>query len=185
MSSKDKKVIMKSLKKILLVVLISLVSISSFAKGIKISDEGKDFIKKQESCVLHAYWDSNGYSIGYGHHARGVHKGMTITFAQALKYFNEDITTIESSVSDLLDKLPYKYNFSQGFIDGFISFTYNVGPGGAQKSIFYKRLKNCRVVKGVMNEEDLAYALAGIKISGIKCSQHKKRRQEEYNLMTK
>ena len=32
----------------------------------KISNSGKRFIKDQETCVLTAYWDSNGYSIGWG-----------------------------------------------------------------------------------------------------------------------
>ena len=42
--------------------------------GYSISNNGKQFIKDQEKCVLTAYWDSDGYSIGYGHQVQMLQK---------------------------------------------------------------------------------------------------------------
>ena len=60
----------------LFVIIFLLSSINSFAYTI--SNIGKQFIKNQETCVLTAYWDSNGYSIGWGHHGSDVKKNMRI-----------------------------------------------------------------------------------------------------------
>ena len=45
----------------------------------KMSKSGRESIKKYENCSLVAYWDSNGYSIGYGHHSKNVKRGMKIS----------------------------------------------------------------------------------------------------------
>ena len=65
--------------------------------GYSISNNGKQFIKDQETCVLTAYWDSNGYSIGWGHHGSDVTRGMRISKAKANQFFNEDIKVIEAA----------------------------------------------------------------------------------------
>ena len=49
----------------------------------EVSNNGKKLIKEYEKCSLIAYWDSNGYSIGYGHHKKYVRKGMKISKKQA------------------------------------------------------------------------------------------------------
>lgn len=170
------------MRKFLILLTFVLSTLTVFGQ-VRISEKGKEFIKQQESCVLTAYWDTNAYSIGYGHHGRGVYKGMKITKQQADKFFNEDIKIFEQCVQEMIDDLPYKCVFSQGFIDGFISFAYNVGPGNARKSIFYQRLKQCRVKNGIINEDDFEYAVSGIKLSIIRCTAHRQRRVGEYNLM--
>lgn len=151
--------------------------------GYSISNNGKQFIKNQEKCVLTAYWDSNGYSIGWGHHGSDVKKNMKISKAQANKYFNEDIKLIEAAANRLINSLPYKYNFSQGFFDGLCSLVYNAGEGGVQRSEFYKRLQRCRVKNGKMNQNDLNYSIAGVKTSRISAPGHKSRRYDEHKLM--
>ena len=170
------------MRKILVLLVFALSTLLCFSQ-VRISEKGREFIKQQEGCVLTAYWDTNAYSIGYGHHGRGVYKGMKITKKQAEDFFNKDIALVEQSVQDMIDDLPYKCVFSQGFIDGFVSFTYNVGPGNARNSLFYQRLKRCRVKNGIINERDFEYAVAGIKLSIIKCTAHKQRRAGEYDLM--
>ncbi len=170
------------MKKFLVLLFLVLSTLTCFSQ-VRISEQGKEFIKQQESCVLTAYWDTNGYSIGYGHHGKDVYAGMVITKKQAEHYFEKDIAAVQKSVQKMIDELPYKCKFSQGFIDGFVSFTYNVGSGNARKSIFYQRLKKCRVKDGVINEEDIEYAMAGIKLSIIRCAVHKQRRAGEYKLM--
>ena len=66
----------------------------------EISNNGKKLIKEYEKCSLIAYWDSNGYSIGYGHHKKYVRKGMKISKKQAEKLFNKDKIDF-----DLFDKM--------------------------------------------------------------------------------
>ena len=161
--------------------LLFMSSINTFAYTI--SSKGKLFIKNQETCVLTAYWDSNGYSIGWGHHGSDVKKGMKISKAQADKFFNKDIKEIEASANRLLKSLPYKYTFSQNFFDGLCSFVYNCGESGVQKSEFYKRLKRCRMRNGVINKNDLKYSIASVKTSRISAPGHKFRRYDEHKLM--
>ena len=161
--------------------LLFMSSINTFAYTI--SSKGKRFIKNKETCVLIAYWDSNGYSIGWGHHGSDVKKGMKISKAQADKFFNKDIKEIEASANRLLKSLPYKYTFSQNFFDGLCSFVYNCGESGVQKSEFYKRLKRCRMRNGVINKNDLKYSIASVKTSRISAPGHKFRRYDEHKLM--
>ena len=165
----------------LFTIIFLLSSINSFAYTI--SNIGKQFIKNQESCSLTSYWDSDGYSIGWGHHGKDVKKGMRISKAQAHKYFNEDIKKIEAAANRIIKSLPYKYKFSQNFFDGLCSLVYNAGEGGVMKSEFYKRLKNCRVKNGKINNNDLNFSIAGVKMSRISCKGHISRRYDEHKLM--
>ena len=116
-----------------IIVILFAIYACSFALGCTISNSGMKFIKDYEKCSLIAYWDANGYSIGYGHHSN-VKKGQTITKKQAEEYFRNDIKEAEKNTKYLLNKLPYKYKFSQGFIDGMVSMVYNAGVGNIQKS---------------------------------------------------
>ena len=157
--------------------------ISTFSFSYNISNSGKQFIKNQENCSLIAYWDSDGYSIGWGHHGKDVKKNMKISKSQANNYFNKDIKEIEAAANRIIKSLPYKYKFSQGFFDGLCSLVYNAGEGGVMKSEFYKRLKNCRVRNNKMNTNDLSFSIAGVKTSRISCKGHISRRYDEHKLM--
>lgn len=165
----------------LICVLLFMSSLQVF--GYSISNNGKQFIKDQETCVLTAYWDSNGYSIGWGHHGPDVTQGMRISKTKANQFFNEDIKEIEKAANRLINALPYSYKFSQNFFDGLCSLVYNCGEGGVQKSEFYKRLKRCRVKNGKINQNDLNYSIAGVKTSRISAPGHKSRRYDEHKLM--
>ena len=168
---------MKNILTILFCMLVS--SLQAYT----ISNNGKQFIKTQETCVLTAYWDSNGYSIGWGHHGPDVKRNMRITKAQANRYFNKDIKKIEAAANRLISNLPYKHRFSQSFFDGLCSLVYNAGEGGVQKSEFYKRLKRCRVKNGKINKNDFNFSVAGVKTSRISCKGHISRRYDEHKLM--
>ena len=157
--------------------------ISTFSFSYNISNYGKQFIKDQENCSLIAYWDSDGYSIGWGHHGKDVKKNMRISKTKANNYFNKDIKEIEAAANRIIKSLPYKYKFSQGFFDGLCSLVYNAGEGGVMKSEFYKRLKNCRVRNNKMNINDLSFSIAGVKTSRISCKGHISRRYDEHKLM--
>lgn len=161
--------------------LLMMISISSF--GYTISNNGKNFIKKHETCKLTAYWDSNGYSIGWGHHTKEVYKGMKISKAQANKYFDKDIKEVEKAANRIIKSLPYEYQFSQNFFDSLCSLVYNCGEGGVKSTNFYKRLKSCRVKNGKMNIADFNFTVAAVKTSKISAPGHKERRLNEYKLM--
>lgn len=163
--------------------LMLICSMGAIGKTYRISNKGKEFIKQQETCVLTAYWDANGYSIGWGHHGKDVKKNMRISKWQAHIYFNKDIKVIEDAANRIINSLPYKYNFSQNFFDGLCSLVYNCGEGGVKKSNFYSRLKSCRVKNGRINNNDFAYSVAGVKNCRISAPGHKDRRYAEHKLM--
>ena len=62
----------------------------------RISEQGKDFIKSFEGLRLKAYWDKDGkvWTIGWGH-TKGVKQGMVITKAQAEQFLADDLAPIE------------------------------------------------------------------------------------------
>lgn len=93
----------------------------------RISQEGIDLIKHFEGCVLKAYKDAGGYSIGYGHY--GAKAGDTITQAQAEEYLKQDIKWVEDAVN-AQDKI---YHFNQNQFDALCSFTYNCGAGSLKQ----------------------------------------------------
>lgn len=142
-----------------------------------------EHIKKHESCKLTAYWDSNGYSIGWGHHSKNVKKGQKITQAKADALLREDIKSAEAAAKRLIKALPYKYNFSQAFFDGLVDCIYNCGEGGVKNSDFYNRLKRCRVKNGKMNESDYTYTIAAVKHLRAPSKGHKTRRYEVHKMM--
>ena len=166
-----------------IILALALASQITNVSAYSISKAGKSFIKDQEKCSLTAYWDSNGYSIGWGHHGKDVKKNIKISKIQANKYFEKDIKKFEDAANRLINNLPYKYKFSQGFFDGLCSLVYNAGESGVMKSAFYQRLKNCRVKNGVMNKNDYNYSVAGVKTSRISCKGHITRRYDEHKLM--
>lgn len=164
------------------IILLFFISISLFAEQkYTVSNKGKEIIKENENCVLTAYWDNNGYSIGYGHHSKNVYKGMKISKSYANKLFNEDLKNVNSSINRLLSEIPIKHNYSQNFIDGLADLIYNCGENGVRKSEFYNRLKRCRK----NNINDFNYTIAAIKTMRISHPGHKERRYKIHKLMLK
>ena len=164
--------------------LLILICVSFTAQAqYRISAAGRQHIKNYEKCSLVAYKDAGGWSIGYGHHNTSVKSGQKITQKRAEQLFNEDIAEAEKMTNYLLKKLPYKYKFSQGFIDGMVSLVYNAGVGGIQRSTFYSRLCRCRVSKGKINHDDYIYTISAVKTTCISSKGHKSRRAAEYTMM--
>ncbi len=88
----------------------------------EISQRGINLIKEFEGCSLKAYWDVNGYSIGYGHHSN-VTAYMTITQAQADELLKTDLKAFESKVN----KYDAVYGWNQNEFDALCSYCYNIG----------------------------------------------------------
>lgn len=94
----------------------------------KISNNGKNLIKKYEGCRLKAYKPVTAeqyWTIGWGHYGADVYKGMEITQEQADKFFDEDIKGTEKSVNQICSYL----NMNQNQFDALVSFCYNCGTG--------------------------------------------------------
>lgn len=159
------------------------VQIISFGQTYYPTDNCIKLIQKYEKCKLVAYPDAGGWTIGWGHHGKDVFEGMMISKEEADELFKKDMKKYAPCVKRLISALPYEYEFSQGFIDGLFSLVYNCGESGVMNTPFYKRLMKCRVIDGIMNEDDFNYTLEGVKISKIPTKYHEKRRIEEYNLM--
>ncbi len=69
-------------------------------------------------------------TVGWGHKvtaADGLKLGSTITKDQAQKFFDSDLSSKESSVSNVLSQSGHQ--FSQGEFNALVDLTYNGGPG--------------------------------------------------------
>lgn len=158
---------------------------------IKISKRGRQFIKDHESLSLTAYKlkGERRYTIGYGH---VIYPGddipHKISKRRANEIFDEDMNKFESSIKIMLSELDHRFLYTQGFVDGLASLTYNSGPDGVRKTRFWQRMRASRYDKTIknINIKDLEYAIAGVKtanISRIYKKGHTIRRSHEYKMM--
>lgn len=160
-------------------------------KNATISEDGKDFIKQYESLSLKAYklHGESHYTIGYGHviyDGENIPHSITKQYANAL--FDNDIEKFNDYVRSMLDELDHRFLYTQGFIDGLVSLTYNCGPDGVKRTRFWKRMKSCRYDKKnhCINKDDLKYAIEAVKTANISkyyANGHKIRRKHEHNTM--
>lgn len=132
----------------------------------KISDAGIEFIKKFEGCRLTAYKvlpSEKFYTIGYGHCASDVVKGMTINVDEAERLLRDDLCGAERMVNRYCSI----YRFNQNEYDALVSFAFNVGgivqltaDGTRSKSIIAaKMLEYCnsggKVLPGLVRRRRL------------------------------
>lgn len=162
-------------------------------KDAQISDDGVKLIKNFESCRLTAYKlkGESRYTIGYGHVIYpGDNIPMKITKSQAEKILKNDLKRYNVYLQEMLSELDHRFRYTQSFIDGLGSLVYNCGPDGVRKTIFWKRMKQCRFDKSTnnINTDDLKFAIAAVKTANIS-SRYKKghtyRRKVETRVMIK
>lgn len=100
--------------------------------------EGIEELRQHEGLRLEAYPDpaSGGdpWTIGYGH-TKGVKKGDTISRAQAEHFLLQDVAEAEDAIARLV-KVP----LSAGQTDALVSFVFNLGAGGLERSTLLERL---------------------------------------------
>ncbi len=101
----------------------------------KISQNGIDFIKRQEGCRLRGYRCQAGvWTIGYGHTGYVNGKNITadtwITLPEAEKLLKDDLVRYENYVNQYV---PFKLNQNQ--FDALVSFTYNCGAGNLRSLV--------------------------------------------------
>ena len=117
-----------------------------------ISDRGLELIKTFEGCSLTAFWDVNGYAIGYGHHGN-VEAWDTITQEQADELLKDDLAgNYEPSVN----KYDTDYNFNQNEFDALVSFCYNCGAANLREL-----LKNGQATREQISADLPKYNKAG------------------------
>lgn len=108
-----------------------------------ISENGINFIKKEESCVLHAYQDSAGiWTIGWGSinfiNGDEVKRGDAITQQLADEMLKFEIDKKEIRISELLKGI----KLNQNQYDALFSFTYNCGVAALEMSSLLRTIKN-------------------------------------------
>lgn len=111
----------------------------------KMSESGREMLKKFEGLRLTAYQCAAGvWTIGYGH-TQNVTPAMTITQADADKFLLDDLLYFEHHVYSY-DEI---YHWNQNEFDAMVSFAFNVGSisvltekGTLPKSWITDRMKN-------------------------------------------
>ena len=106
------------------------------------SENGINFIKNEESCVLHSYKDSAGvWTIGWGStmykSGKKVGPDETITQAEADDLLMWEVDNKTTVINGLIQ--PVQLNQNQ--FDAIVSFTYNVGIGALSSSTLLKTIK--------------------------------------------
>jgi len=90
--------------------------------ALRVSPEGKDFIKSWEELRLKVYDDGYGYNtVGWGHRTNML-VGTGITKTQAEQFFSEDVKIAEGTV-----RLFVKVPLAQHEFDALTAFAMNIG----------------------------------------------------------
>lgn len=157
-------------------------------KRYTLSKQGKDFIKSNEMCVLHAYNDPDPSrrSVGWGHQIQSGENLEHISQSKADELFEKDIEWVNDAINRLISQHDSRFVYSQGFIDGLGDLIYNCGERGVTLTEFWNRWKNCRYDSsqpGYINKNDLNYTIASIKTARISAKGHIERRYETHKMM--
>lgn len=102
----------------------------------RISENGKAFIRNEEGEVLKVYADQIGIpTAGIGHVVKGMKIGEKITKQQSRDWFASDIKQFEDGVT-----MAVKTPLEQHQFDALVSFSFNVGNGNFLSSTMLKLL---------------------------------------------
>src|SRR4051812_48700471 len=105
----------------------------------KISEQGLEFIGKNEGLKLTRYKDSAGLdTIGVGHLITGKESpsiGNTISFDRAMELLNLDCQSAVNRVNLCVLPILKQYEF-----DALVDFCFNIGIGAFTNSTLVKKL---------------------------------------------
>lgn len=109
--------------------------------SLSVSDNVLKLLTEREGFVSCPYFDYYGklWTVGYGHTRTAADmkkKGVCITKEQAVKLKRLDLIDAENCI-----KRTCPIALSQGQFDGLVSFAFNYGCGGWQKTSVYKEMK--------------------------------------------
>jgi len=119
--------------------------------NLHVTDNVLKLLTDREGFSSCPYWDKYGklWTVGFGHTRTAADlkkKGVCITKEQALKLKREDLIDAENCV-----KRTCPVALTQGQFDGLVSFAFNYGCGGWQKTGVYKEIKKGNIA-GASNE---------------------------------
>ena len=101
----------------------------------KISEQGIEFIIKEEGERLHAYRCGAGvWTIGVGH-TGGVTPDMKITKEQSREFLKKDIERFEKAVNETI-----KHPLLQHQFDALVSLAFNIGPVAFKNSTLARKI---------------------------------------------
>lgn len=104
----------------------------------KITNEMRTKMMQWEGCRLKAYRCPAGVlTVGYGHTGPDVTEGLVISYADAVRLFNEDVDRFALSVEGLVSGV--RLNPRQ--FDSIVSIAYNIGLGNLRKSTLLAKVK--------------------------------------------
>lgn len=102
----------------------------------QLSDKGRHLLHLREGCRLTVYRDVVGKkTIGYGHLLLPHENFTTITQKQADELFDADLKRFVDNINSKV-----KICLSQDQFDALVSFSYNIGTGGFNKSTVLRKL---------------------------------------------
>jgi lysozyme len=116
----------------------------------KLSQEGWDHIKNEETCKLKAYAIGDGMiTVGYGHAEKvnrsKIRVGERITQEQADDFLQEDLKEAADGVrrmfKDWEEEDDVIVPITQSMFDALVSIAFNAGVGGLRRSEVVKHLK--------------------------------------------
>lgn len=136
----------------------------------KTSSNGIALIKQLEGFSSTAYWDVDGYSIGYGHH--GARAGQTVTRDQAEQLLAADLAVFEQAVNQANPSL------SQNQFDAAVSLCYNIGTTRFRKSTVAALIAADPSPRPELEQQWKQWRLAGGQVSQALVS----RRNKEWEL---
>ncbi len=112
----------------------------------ELSAAGRDHIKRYENPaiigkpqdeLIEAYWDSNGYAVGWGSRfdldGTTIKKGQFVKIKYAELLLSAAVTQAEDAVNRLVTK-----SLTQGQFDALVDFVYQFGSGRLQNSTLLK-----------------------------------------------
>lgn len=104
----------------------------------KITNEMRTKMMQWEGCRLKAYRCPAGVlTVGYGHTGPDVTEGLVISYADAVRLFNEDVDRFALSVQGLVSGV--RLNPRQ--FDSIVSIAYNIGLGNLRKSTLLAKVR--------------------------------------------
>lgn len=137
------------------------------------SEQGREFIKREEGLELEVYPDGAGLmSVGYGHLlTEDDNVGMKITLEEAEEFFDQDIQAAEDAVTKRVTVPLEQHQF-----DACVSLCYNVGAYNFKRSTLSKLL-NGGDLEGAANEFKRWVFASGKRLKGLE-----RRRARELDL---
>lgn len=99
------------------------------------SPDGFQRIRNEEGFREEAYWDNNGWAVGYGQHGPDIKQGTTVTRDEAEQLLRNHVAGVEATVRNSV-----QVSLNQNQWNALVSLAYNIGNGAFQQSTVVKKL---------------------------------------------